>query len=146
MSKKQQKIAKNKAEMAGNDTDAYNKYAIGAFVLLFGAGIAQFAAMACGLCGGAKSGLGAGSWSAGGPVGALDVTDEAQVKKAFFDGNPYIVYCVNDKSEGAAVPKVISDISGELASNKGTEDVTVVSANCFKKMMNGKTVAEMELW
>lgn len=142
LSKKQQKIQKNREEMRGGaSADMYNNYAIAAFVLLFGAGIAQFAAMACGICGSKSSGVGAGSWAAGGPVGVLDVTNEEQVKKAFFEGNPYIVYCQNDKSEGA-VPKVISDISGELSQNKGTDDVQVVAANCFKKMMNGKTIAE----
>jgi len=54
-------------------------------------------------------------------VTRLDLNDTAQLKNILFGGEPWLIYCVNEYSEKAKVPQILSDSSGPLWSNHGVQ-------------------------
>lgn len=116
-----------------DDGSGPNKFYIGAGVLFLfcGLGAIQFAMLVSEMFSGAVVG-----------VQYIRLDQEDQLKQAFFSGEPHVLYCQGDKTEGTMVPQVVTELAKKVAQDKVIGDTKVIAANCFQKMKSGKTIAE----
>ena len=59
----------------------------------------------------------------------MDMSDKALTEKAFLSGEPYVIYCVSDKTEGGALPELIGKIKQEVSKSKHAQGVEVQPRN-----------------
>lgn len=134
LSKRAQRKAENAAaNNVGSLTNGNLFYAAGGIGALIGVGaIASFASIL------------SESWGGGTSIPFIDMYDPKVVQSTFLSGEPNIVYCVSDKTEGGALPDLIGKIKAEVMKSKHGEGATFVAANCFRKseVLENKTVAE----
>lgn len=131
MGKKNAGLSKEVRERRKEENAQYGKsssawiYGLAFFALMFGAGMVQFILTIMDV-----AGRGYGSRG----LDTLDVSNTDALREAFFSGAPHVIYCVSDKTEDQPVPELVVKIKEKLAETKGTEDVKMMKANCFKPM------------
>ena len=105
LSKRAQRKAENAAaNSSGSITSGNMMYVIYAVVaLLVAGGVASFISI-----------LG-DSFGGGTSIPFIDMTDSAVVQSTFLSGEPHVVYCVSDKTEGGALPDLIGKIKVEVS-------------------------------
>ncbi|CAD7923594.1 unnamed protein product [Amoebophrya sp. A120] len=130
--KKQENAALNSASLL---TQKQFWYGLGFMFLVGGISIFQFGLMLSNLLGVANV--------ANAGVHYVDVASEdAKLKEAFFGGDPHVLYCTGEKTELAPTPKVVVDLARMIQKDKKAGDTKFITANCFKPMSSGKTIAE----
>lgn len=105
LSKRAQRKAENAAaNNVGSLTNGNLFYAAGGIGALIGVGaIASFASIL------------SESWGGGTSIPFIDMYDPKVVQSTFLSGEPNIVYCVSDKTEGGALPDLIGKIKAEVS-------------------------------
>jgi hypothetical protein len=75
----------------------------------------------------------------GAGVQAIDVKDSAKLKTILFGGEPWLIYCVNNKTVNERLPTVLEDSYSSLWSSLG---VQVGVLRCWDSMESGRSVAQ----
>jgi len=134
LSKRAQRKAENAAANSGGSLTSGNaKYGLmGVAGVVVAGGLASFFSILADSLGNSTS------------IPFIDMYDNKVVQATFLSGEPNVVYCVSDKTEGGALPDLIGKIKAEVMKSKHAEGATFVAANCFRKseVLDNKTVAE----
>merc|ERR1711907_557349 len=76
---------------------------------------------------------------AGSRVSILDINDMAKVKDVLFGGEPWLIYCVDEKYMDKHLPKFLEESAPKLYSSLG---VNTGVLDCFKTLGSGRNVAQ----
>lgn len=122
------KQAMKRRAASKDDRVSWKKKAGGIAAILFmcGVGLMQFLSAIFGAI-------------AGDGITALDVQDTAKLKEVLFGGEPWLIYCVNNETQGQRLPKVLEESARSLRSSIGL-NVGVLS--CWEPTSSGRSVAQ----
>mmetsp|Transcript_36506 Transcript_36506/g.77662 ORF Transcript_36506/g.77662 Transcript_36506/m.77662 type:complete len:428 (+) Transcript_36506:88-1371(+) len=99
---------------------------IAAIILMCGAGLMQFVMTVWGFL-------------AGTGISHISIQDTAQLKSVLFDGDPWLVYCVNNETMGQRIPQVLEESAHTLYSSLSVKTATL---NCWDPTESGRSVAQ----
>jgi len=117
-----------KASMRHEEKVSWRVKVLGVFFVVFlcGVGLFQFVQKIL-------------SFVVGTGIRHVDVQDTAKVKDVLFGGDPWLVYCVNNKTANQRLPEVLEESARPMSTSLGLKTVVM---SCWDQTASGRSIAK----